>query len=146
MGPPKEPIVSHRAKFLQVLSVSDYRIESGAEAQRDPSGQVLTYNAVRIWLLGTPALPHHTVSGAFLEARSTWPEPAVPRYDFHRKRILVSYTMASIQPVVSMLLDGVQLYCQYRELEGGSIYADVHKAQQVPEGAAAEERHWVPAG
>ena len=134
------------AKFLQVLRVEDYRIESGTEAQPSGRGSVSIHNTVRIWLIGSPALPHHTVTGAFLEARSTWPEPALPRYDFHRKRILVSYTLPAIQPVVTMLLGGVQLYCQYRELEGGAIYADVHKAQLPGPGTSPEDLHWVPVG
>lgn len=134
------------AKFLQVLKVEDHRIESGVEAQPVAPGRASAVDVVRVWLIGQPALAHHTVTGAFLEARSSWTEPAVPRFDFHRRRILISYTLASIQPVVSLLLGGVQLYCQYRELQGGSIYAGVHKTQHPAAGTAPEDLHWVPPG
>lgn len=133
-----------RSKFVQVLRVEDFRIESGAEAQPGARGSVSTRNMVRIWLVGSPALPHGSVTQAFLEARSDWTEPAPPSYDFTRKRILVAYTLAAIQPVVGLLLDGVQVYCQYRELEGGGVYADVHVPRRNR--PAHEDLHWVPEG
>jgi hypothetical protein len=131
------------SKFVQVLRVEDFRIESGAEAHPGARGSPSARSMVRIWLVGSPAVPHAKVTSAFLEARSDWSEPALPRYDFQRKRILVSYTLAGIGPVIAMLLDGVQLYCQYRELEGGAVHADVH----VPRRQRAnplEDLHWVP--
>lgn len=133
-----------RSKFVQVLRVEDYRIESGVEAQPGPRGAATIRNVVRIWLVGTPALPHGTVTQAFLEARSDWSEPTLPSYDFTRKRILLAYTLPAIQPVVGMLLDGVQLYCQYRELEGGAIHADVHLPRRNR--PAHEDAHWILEG
>lgn len=130
------------SRFVQVLRVEDYRIESGAEAQPGARGSVTARNTVRIWLVGSPAVPHAKVTSAFLEARSDWAEPTLPRYDFQRRCIMVSYTLAAIQPVVSLLLDGVQLYCQYRELEGGSVHADVHVPRRHPN--PHEDLHWVP--
>lgn len=130
-------------KFVQILRVEDFRVESGAQAHPGARGSVEVVNTVRVWLLGRPTTPHATVTHAFLEARSDWSEPALPRYDFQRKRILISYTLPAIQPVVSMLLDGVQLYCQYRELEGGAVHADVHVPRRNP-GSAHEDPHWVP--
>jgi hypothetical protein len=131
------------SKFVQVLRVEDFRIESGAEAHPGLRGSVSARNTVRIWLVGSPAVPHAKVTNAFLEARSDWSEPALPRYDFQRRRILVSYTLAAIQPVISMLLDGVQLYCQYRELEGGAVHADVHVPRRQ-RANASEDLHWIP--
>lgn len=133
-----------RSKFVQVLRVEDYRIESGVEAQPGPRGSATIRNVVRIWLVGTPALPHGTVTQAFLEARSDWSEPTLPSYDFTRKRILLAYTLPAIQPVVGMLLDGVQLYCQYRELEGGAVHADVHLPRRNR--PAHEDAHWILEG
>jgi hypothetical protein len=133
-----------RSKFVQVLRVEDYRIESGVEAQPGTRGAVSTRSVVRIWLVGTPALPHATVTQAFLEARSDWAEPTPPSYDFTRKRILVAYTLPAIQPIVALLLDGVQVYCQYRELEGGGVHADVHVPRRNR--PAHEDLHWVPEG
>lgn len=130
------------SRFVQVLRVEDFRIESGAGAQPGARGSVSACSTVRIWLMGAPAVPHAKVTRAYLEARSDWAEPPPPRYDFQRRCILVSYTLAGIQPVVSMLLDGVQLYCQYRELEGGAVHADVHVPRRQP--APNEDLHWVP--
>lgn len=83
-----------------------------------------------------------TVTQAYLEARSDATEVVLPSYDFQRRCIVLSYTLAAIQPVVSLLLDGVQLYCQYRELEGGAIHADVHLPRRSP--PPHEDMHWVP--
>ncbi len=132
------------SRFVQVLRVEDFRIESGVEAQPGARGSVSGVDTVRIWLVGTPAVPHAKVTSAFLEARSDQAAPALPRYDFQRRCILISYTTAGIVPVVSMLLDGVQLYCQYRELEGGSVHADVHVPRRQP--GVNEDLHWVPEG
>jgi len=131
-------------KFVQVLRVEDFRMESGVEAQPIARGTMSTRNTVRIWLVGSPALPHASVTQAFLEARSDWSEPSPPTYDFQRKRILIAYTLPAIQPIVGLLLDGVQLYCQYRELEGGAVYADVHvpRRNRPPH----EDLHWIPKG
>ena len=137
-------VVTPRSKFVQVLRVEDFRIESGVEAQPGARGSVAVRNMVRIWLVGTPALPHASVTQAFLEARSDWSEPALPSYDFQRRRILLSYTLATIQPVVSLLLDGVQLYCQYRELENGAVHGDVHLPRRNR--LAHEDMHWIPEG
>jgi hypothetical protein len=133
------------SKFVQILRVEDFRIESGAQARPGARGSVSAINSVRIWLVGTPAIPHAKVTHAFLEARSDWVEPSLPSYDFQRKCILIAYTLPAIQPVVSMLLDGVQLYCQYRELEGGALHADVHKPRAPRAEAPHEDPHWVPA-
>ncbi|MCX4240901.1 hypothetical protein [Paraliomyxa miuraensis] len=130
-------------RFVQILRVEDFRIESGTEARPGARGAVEIASVVRVWLTGQPTTPHATVTHAFLEARSDWQEPALPRYDFQRKRIVIAYTIPAIHAVVSMLLDGVQLYCQYRELEGGAVHADVHLPRRAP-GSAHEDPHWVP--
>ncbi len=144
MSPPslcyREPMGA--SKFVQILRVEDYRLESGAEARPGPRGSVHAHNAVRIWLTGSPVGPHSKVRGAFLEARSDWSEPTLPRFQFTPPRIIIAYTLESIAPVVSMLLDGMQLYCQYREFEGGAVHADVHvpRRQLGPH----EDPHWMP--
>jgi hypothetical protein len=137
-------VVTPRSKFVQVLRVEDFRIEAGVEAQPGARGSVSARNMIRIWLVGTPALPHTNVTQAFLEARSDSSEPALPTYDFQRRRIVLAYTLAAIQPVVSLLLDGVQLYCQYRELENGAVHGDVHIPRRNRPGH--EDTHWVPEG
>lgn len=134
------------SKFVQVLRVEDFRVESGAEAQPSARGSAQARNVVRVWLLGQPAMAHGRVTNAFLEARSDWAQPDVPRYDFTAKRIVIPYTLAAIAPVVSMLLDGIQVYCQYREFEGGAIYADVHRPSVQQTNAGAGDLHWVPSG
>lgn len=130
--------------FDQILCVEDYRLETGAQAQPGPRGSVRAVNTVRIWLLGRPLGPHGQVTSAFLEARSDWSEPALPRFQFTPPRILIAYTLPAIQPVVSLLLSGAPLYCQYRLFEGGSIHADVHAPRRgsLPH----EDPHWVPEG
>jgi hypothetical protein len=130
------------SKFVQLLRVEGFRIESGAQAQPAARGPVSARNMVRIWLFGSPAVPHAKVTSALLEARSDSSELPLPRYDFQRKRIVIAYTLPAIQPVVAMLLDGVQLYCQYRELEGGAVHADVHLPRHG--GDPREDPHWVP--
>lgn len=129
-----------RSKFVQILSVEDFRMESAAEAQPGSRESVRAQNVIRIWLTGTP-VGHSRVTQAFLEARSSWHEPALPRFDFTPPRIVIAYTLAAIQPVVSMLLSGAQVFCQYRELEGGAIHADVHlpRRQLGPH----DDPHWV---
>lgn len=131
------------SKFVEVLRVEDFRIETGAEASSSGRGAVTARNVIRVWLLGSPAQAHGKVSSAFLEARSDWNEPDMPRYDFSARRILIPYTTAAIAPVVSMLLDGIQVYCQYREFEGGAVYADVHRPS-ARQGTDAPDLHWVP--
>ncbi|MEM9454210.1 MAG: hypothetical protein AAGF11_08515 [Myxococcota bacterium] len=132
-----------RGKFVQILRVEDFRMESAAEAQPGSRESVRAANVIRIWLTGQP-VGHSRVTQAFLEARSDWHEPALPRFDFTPPRIVIAYTLPAIQPVVSMLLDGVQLYCQYRELEGGAIHADVHIPRR--HARSHEDPHWVPPG
>ena len=131
------------SKFVQILRVEDFRIESGAAAEPGSRSSVRAYNAIRIWLTGQP-VGHSRVTQAFLEARSDRGEPALPRFDFTPPRIVISYTLAAIQPVVSMLLDGVQLYCQYREFEGGAVHADVHLPRKNL--GPHEDPHWIRTG
>ena len=128
------------SKFVQLLSVEDFRIESGAAAQPGVRGSVHADNAIRIWLIGQP-VGSSRVTQAFLEARSSWSEPALPRFEFTPPRIVIAYTLAAIQPVVSLLVAGAELYCQYREFEGGAVHADVHRPRRHPR--AREDPHWV---
>ena len=131
------------SKFVQILQVEDYRMESGSVAVPASRGSVRAHNSVRIWLLGRP-VGRSRVTQAFLEARSDWAEPPLPRFDFTPPRIFIGYTPATIAPVVSMLLDGIQLYCQYRELTNGTVHADVHLPRRNL--GPGEDPHWTPAG
>ena len=128
------------SKFVQVLRVEDFRIESGVEAVPTGRGSATVRNFVRIWLMGSPAIAHSRVTNAFLEARSDWGEPSVPSFDFSGNRILIGYAMGGIEAVVAMLGGGLEVHCQYREFEGGGVYAGVYRAQ------GGGEQHWVPAG
>jgi len=131
-------------KFLQVLRVEDFRIEAGATARPGAHGQQGCRASVRIWLHGAPATQFSKVNSALLEAvAGEQGELAIPRYDFHHKRIVIAYTPATIQPVVSLLLDGVQLHCQFREWHGGAVHADVYLAEhKIDSIAARPEPHW----
>lgn len=131
------------SKFVQILLVEDFRIESASGAQPGTRGSVRAHNATRVWLTGRP-IGHSRVTQAFLEARSDWAEPDLPRFDFTPPRIVIAYTLAAIQPVVTMLLGGAQVYCQYRELEGGAIHASVYLPRR--ELGAHDDPHWVRPG
>ncbi len=110
-------------KFLQVLRVEDFHIEASATAQPGPRGSGTASSGIRIWLFGSPATQFSKVTTALLESSEA---PPPPRYDFHKKQIVISHTPATLAPIVSLLLDGVQVFAQYREFEGGAIHADVH--------------------
>ncbi|MCH9686392.1 MAG: hypothetical protein K0V04_33475 [Deltaproteobacteria bacterium] len=127
-------------KFLQVLRVEDFHIEAGVSARPGPRGSEAGAGGIRIWLWGSPATQFSKVTTALLQAVDV---PPPPRYEFHRKRIEIAYAPATIAPVVSMLLDGVQLFAQYREFEGGGIHADVHRPRHKVLSAGADmEPHW----